>query len=442
VHAPYLFAIGAALITLAAAGCSDRGTADPGTTTATSEPASAATATAGTPGSPSATPAHAADSAFDGDAAFAHIRELAVAIGPRVSGTPAETATVDYIKHAFEADGYTVEEFEFAFQSDPFRAAAVEAAGEPIEAFAMTGSGGGDVSAAAVDIGLGDAAGVAGRDLSGKIAIAARGTLRFAEKLANARSAGAIALIVANDREGDFVGNLTGGTDIPVVSVSSDSGNRLRAAAASGGTIRVVVPPGTSTGSVDVIARPSAGARCDIVVGGHHDTVPGAPGAHDNGSGTGIVLELARVFATDGLDPGLCFVTFGAEESGLNGSRAWVETLARANALPRVMVNIDAIGVGTKVQLIGTSELTSDALALANAMGIHAEQTELGAGFGSDHQSFEAAGVPVIFFASDQLGFLHTPQDTIDSLDRPVIDNGGALAEAMIRQLLTRFAGG
>ncbi|MCA9828976.1 MAG: M28 family peptidase [Dehalococcoidia bacterium] len=443
-HARYLFTIGAALIAFAAAGCSDRGTADLVTTTATNEPSSTATATAttGAPASPSATPAHAADSAFDGDAAFAHIRQLAVAIGPRVSGTAAETATVDYIKHAFEADGYTVEQFAFAFQSDPFRAATVEAAGEPIEAFAMTGSGGGDVSAAAVDIGLGDTAGVAGRDLSGKIAIAARGTLRFAEKLANARSAGAIALIVANDREGDFVGNLTGSTDVPVVSVSSDSGDRLRAAAASGGTIRVVVPPGTSTGSVDVIARPSAGARCDIVVGGHHDTVPGAPGAHDNGSGTGIVLELARVFATDGLDPGLCFVTFGAEESGLNGSRAWVETLTRANALPRVMVNIDAIGVGTKVQLIGTSELTSDALALANAMGIAAEQTELGAGFGSDHQSFEAAGVEVIFFASDQLGFLHTPQDTIDSLDRPVIDNGGALAEATIRALLKRFAGG
>ena len=422
--------------------CSDRDASEPVGTATGETPSSEATQPPANGTTVSPSPNTPASPAFDGGIAFAHIKELAESLGPRVSGTPEEATAAAYIRREFEAYGYAVEEFNFAFQSDPFRAASVELNGEPVEAFAMTGSGGGEVSAPVVDIGLGDAAGIAGRDLTGQVALAARGTLRFSEKLANAKAAGAAALIVANDRQGDFVGNLTGTTDIPVVSVSDEAGLRLAAVVAAGGSVRVVVPPGTSTGSLNIIARPSADAACDVVVGGHHDTVPGAPGAHDNASGTGIVLELARTFAAGGLDKGLCFATFGAEESGLNGSRAWVDVLSRSNALPGVMVNIDAIGVGTKVQLIGTPELTTEALALAVAMGIPAEQTELGAGFGSDHQSFEAAGVPVIFFASDDLGFLHTPQDTVDSLDRDVIDNGGALAEAMIRELLLRFARG
>lgn len=433
------------LVAVALAACSDRDEPGPaGSLTASDTPAASATASMAATASKSPTVSTPAPGAatFEGDRAFAHIEELASAIGPRVSGGAEEARTAAYIRQQFEASGYAVEEFTFAFQSDPFRAASVEAGGQPVDAFAMTGSGSGEVSATGVLIGLGDAAGIAGRDLSGKIALAERGTLRFSEKLANAKAAGAVALVVSNDREGEFVGNLTGTTDIPVVSVSDEAGALLRQIVSEGGTIRVAVPAGTSTGSLNLIARPANGAACDIVVGGHHDTVPGAPGAHDNASGTGIVLELARAFAAGGLDKGLCFATFGAEESGLNGSRAWVETLERSGALPKVMVNIDAIGVGSKVQLIGTTALTSEALALAVAMGIPAEQTELGAGFGSDHQSFEAAGVPVIFFASDELGFLHTPQDTVDSLDREVIDNGGALAEAMIHELLARFAAG
>ena len=33
-----------------------------------------------------------------------------------------------------------------------------------------------------------------------------------------------------------------------------------------------------------------------VVVGAHHDSVPGSPGANDDASGVGVMLELARVF--------------------------------------------------------------------------------------------------------------------------------------------------
>jgi Zn-dependent M28 family amino/carboxypeptidase len=73
-------------------------------------------------------------------------------------------------------------------------------------------------------------------------------------------------------------------------------------------------------------------------------------------------------------------------------------------------------------------------------MGIEAEVTELGANYGSDHQSFEAHGVPVLFFTSDSLGNIHTPQDTIDTISSTVVEAGGDLAYEMIKQLLPEVA--
>jgi Zn-dependent M28 family amino/carboxypeptidase len=53
-----------------------------------------------------------------------------------------------------------------------------------------------------------------------------------------------------------------------------------------------------------------------ILVGAHHDTVPGSPGANDNGSGVVAVLALARRFAGKPCARTLRFVAFANEEPG------------------------------------------------------------------------------------------------------------------------------
>jgi Zn-dependent M28 family amino/carboxypeptidase len=78
-----------------------------------------------------------------------------------------------------------------------------------------------------------------------------------------------------------------------------------------------------------------------VVIGAHHDTVPEAPGAYDDGGGVGVLLELARVLAADKQRPRtLVFVSFDGEESEATGkgsavgSRAFVERLGpRARSL-------------------------------------------------------------------------------------------------------------
>jgi hypothetical protein len=67
------------------------------------------------------------------------------------------------------------------------------------------------------------------------------------------------------------------------------------------------------------------------ILGAHFDTFNStgqfddAPGADDDGSGTASVLELARVFANVQTDVSVRFVLWNNEETGLNGSSAYVE---------------------------------------------------------------------------------------------------------------------
>jgi Peptidase family M28 len=62
------------------------------------------------------------------------------------------------------------------------------------------------------------------------------------------------------------------------------------------------------------------------IVGGHMDGIGWGEAANDDGSGTALVMELARVFSAPDVttDRSIRFVLWNNEESGLNGARAYV----------------------------------------------------------------------------------------------------------------------
>jgi hypothetical protein len=62
------------------------------------------------------------------------------------------------------------------------------------------------------------------------------------------------------------------------------------------------------------------------IVGAHMDGIGWGEAANDDGSGTAIVMELARVFSSPDVrtERSIRFVLWNNEESGLNGSRAYV----------------------------------------------------------------------------------------------------------------------
>ena len=62
------------------------------------------------------------------------------------------------------------------------------------------------------------------------------------------------------------------------------------------------------------------------IVGGHMDGIGWGEAANDDGSGTALVMELARVFSAPDVktERSIRFILWNNEESGLNGSRAYV----------------------------------------------------------------------------------------------------------------------
>jgi Peptidase family M28 len=63
------------------------------------------------------------------------------------------------------------------------------------------------------------------------------------------------------------------------------------------------------------------------IVGGHMDGIGWGEAANDDGSGTALVMELARVLSSPDIqtDRSIRFILWNNEESGTNGSRAYVE---------------------------------------------------------------------------------------------------------------------
>jgi len=151
------------------------------------------------------------------------------------------------------------------------------------------------------------------------------------------------------------------------------------------------------------------------------------PGADDNASGTAGVMELARLFAPmkGQLDRGILFASFSGEELGLLGSAEWV----RQPTLPldkcAAMLNMDMIGriKDNKVYIggVGTGSTFKVVLEQAQKQSNSNFKIEYSAGgySASDHTSFVAKKIPVLFFFSGLHSDYHKPSDTWDKINAP-----------------------
>jgi Zn-dependent M28 family amino/carboxypeptidase len=158
-----------------------------------------------------------------------------------------------------------------------------------------------------------------------------------------------------------------------------------------------------------------------VVVGAHLDSWDLGQGTLDNGAGTVVVLEAARVLARCGARPKrtIRFVLFTGEEQGLHGSRAYVarhkDEMARTSAaLVHDTGTGKVIGLGWmgKANLKPLLEPELGALKGLGVQEVHAR----GMG-GSDHVSFARAGVPACMFRQELAGYRfghHSQADTLE----------------------------
>jgi hypothetical protein len=171
-----------------------------------------------------------------------------------------------------------------------------------------------------------------------------------------------------------------------------------------------------------------------IVIGAHYDHLghggesslaPNSSevhhGADDNASGTAGMLELARIFSAQRgqLRRSVIFIAFSAEESGLIGSKAYVNNPAAPLGETVAMINLDMIGRLKENKLtiggIGTSpEFRKLVESLNNGFTLQLSED----GFGpSDHSSFYAKQIPVFFFYSGVHDDYHKPSDTANKIN-------------------------
>jgi aminopeptidase S len=158
----------------------------------------------------------------------------------------------------------------------------------------------------------------------------------------------------------------------------------------------------------NVIAETKTGDPDDVVMAGAHlDTVEESPGMNDNGSGSAALLEIAvRMGGSSKVTNQVRLAWWGAEESGLNGSTHYVDTLSRAArrgialylnldmvASPNVGYLVEGgVGRGEDAGPEGSAEVARVLVERLAATGVTPEITEFAGD--SDYVPFVEAGIP------------------------------------------------
>lgn len=217
--------------------------------------------------------------------------------------------------------------------------------------------------------------------------------------------------------------------------------------------VMAVLPGRTSrriyiTGHYDSLNLGTGGQQALNAAGGQNpqaradfDHDADAPGANDDGSGTVLTMELARVFAESGLqfDATLVFMCWAGEEQGLVGSSAHAQALGAQKVPVEANFNNDIVGNSrggngvvdaetVRVYSVGPEDSMSRSLARyvarVAALYVPAHRIRLMAredrfGRGSDHSSFTRQGFPAVVFreANENFSKQHTANDTLDGVD-------------------------
>lgn len=165
------------------------------------------------------------------------------------------------------------------------------------------------------------------------------------------------------------------------------------------------------------------------------------PGANDNGSGTAMVIDYARHFAT-AKKPyyNVAVILCAGEEAGLHGSRYFADNPLLPMEKIRMVINLDMVASGqTGVTLFNASTWPMETKMIHRInkeVDAFVEIRERGPAANSDHHPFHAKGVPAIFFiTSGEVGPGHTPFDYAKDSHYPRYDQMFTLITKFIDEL-------
>ncbi len=403
-----------------------------------------------------------------------HLVALCEEIGPRWSGSEGERRAVTYLLAEWTKAGLS-DPHDEAFEFDtwePGRAIARVVGEEAwaVDALPALWCPPADLNAPLVDVGYGmpHELGPLRDRLPGCIALIQGGFEPFSPprpfpmRLRDLAEAGVRAAVTPSGKGGRLL-NFIPITDwrdqegcreapMPVVQTSPEDGARLARRAGQGRRLFLEVETafrqGVSSNTVaDLSGELWPGEH--LIVGAHHDTVPGCPGGLDNGSGVVVLLEVARLLSTlkreRGVGPGrtVRFVTFGAEEQFLQGAFAYVGRHFGPEERPRLMLNLDTLAAGPmkgvalqfpELRMFVQGQL--DTMRQGLKCHVIAQMDATG-----DQFPFALAGIPNGMLwrwrfvgAHPEVGFGHSPADTLDKVRvRELKEYAGLLSGLALR---------
>jgi aminopeptidase YwaD len=198
--------------------------------------------------------------------------------------------------------------------------------------------------------------------------------------------------------------------------------------------------------SRNVIGIRDTPADCLVVVMAHADSMPGTPGAEDNASGVGALVELAPRLAD--VDPpcDVWLVATGAEERGYTGrpdhlgATALRRRIAREHRTGdlRLALSLDEVGRGSRMWLRSSARrerpgVERAVIRAAAGSGLDVRWLRDSGSGNSDHRELQLAGLPAAKLGVPSNPCRHASCDTPGRL-QPATFRG-------VRRLLERLLG-
>jgi hypothetical protein len=381
--------------------------------------------------------------------------------GSRFPGTPGDLGSVKFMVEKLESYGVEnvhTQSYEiFGFKRGHATLEVTSPIKKEFDVISLPGSIAGEIETTLVDLGAGHPESYTNRkdEIDGNIAMVSSklplGITRMhrSEKFNRSVLAGAKGWIFMNHYPA--YGPPTGGISsiIPAIGISYEDGTFLQRLVKREGEVKVRIKTtdkNMPVESYNVIGDiPGTKENKEhVITGCHYDGHDISQGAQDPASGVAVVMEMARVInmVKDRLKMRARFILFGAEETGLYGSRHYVKTHQDELDDCRFMLNLDSGGSAGNKGLIftGYPELYPLAGKWAEEMKTDIPVFSRVSG-ASDHWPFFLNRVPTAN-GGDPLrtytgrGYGHTKYDTLDKIELKYL----RLASANYSRILFRAA--
>ncbi|KAL1593159.1 hypothetical protein SLS60_010766 [Paraconiothyrium brasiliense] len=254
----------------------------------------------------------------------------------RVIGSEGHQATIDYITNTVKKFPKYYDVYQQPMPLSVGVSANLTVNGEDVAVDAVGLAPGGSASGPVVAIpNLGCEEADFPADLSGSIALIARGTCVSGEKVAFATSKGAVGVLIYNNVEGNLLGYSlqrypeSDSDYVPTGGITQAAGQGFASLLASGGNVTAqLTTTAKDITTYNIIAQTKGGDQDNVIhVSGHSDSVAQGPGINDNGSGSISLLEIAIQLTHFSVKNAVRFSWWTAEEEGLLGAEYYVKSL-------------------------------------------------------------------------------------------------------------------